>query len=93
MRVPHYPSADPVRWSAVDDYFADLLAPSDAHLRAVLVENSGSGLPPADVSATQGKMLALFARMVGANVSWKSERLVPTAQYGWLVPFRLRAKS
>lgn len=67
MRVPDYPSADPVRWSAVDDYFADLLAPSDAHLRAALVENSGSGLPPADVSATQGKMLALFARMVGAK--------------------------
>lgn len=67
MRIPDYPSADATRWSAVDDYFADLLAPSDAHLRATLIENNSSGLPAHDVSATQGKMLALFARMVGAK--------------------------
>lgn len=67
MRVPDYPSADSERWSAVDDYFADLLAPSDAHLRTALIENNASGLPAHDVSATQGKMLALFARMVGAK--------------------------
>lgn len=67
MRIPDYPSADSTRWLAVDDYFADLLAPSDAHLRATLIENDASGLPAHDVSATQGKMLALFARMVGAK--------------------------
>jgi predicted O-methyltransferase YrrM len=67
MRIPDYPSADSTRWSAVDDYFANLLAPSDDALRAALVENGASGLPTHDVSATQGKMLALFARMVGAK--------------------------
>ncbi len=36
-------------------------------LRAALIENGASGLPPHDVSATLGKMLALFARMVGAK--------------------------
>lgn len=67
MRVPDYPSADSASWSAVDDYFANLLVPSDDYLRAALIENGASGLPPVDVSATQGKMLALFARMVGAR--------------------------
>lgn len=67
MRVPDYPSADSTHWSAVDDYFSGLLAPSDAHLRAALIENNACGLPAHDVSATQGKMLALFARMVGAK--------------------------
>ena len=67
MRIPDYPSVDSTGWSAVDDYFANLLAPSDDHLRAALFENGASGLPPHDVSATQGKMLALFARMVGAK--------------------------
>lgn len=67
MRVPDYPSADSDRWAAVDEYFAGLLAPADEHLRAALADNGRSGLPAADVSATQGKMLALFARMVGAR--------------------------
>ena len=67
MRIPDYPSADSSRWSAVDDYFADLLAPADDHLRAALIENGSNGLPAHDVSATQGKMLGLFARMVGAK--------------------------
>ena len=67
MRVPDYPLADPARWSAVDAYFTDLLAPSDDHLRAALDENDSNGLPAHDVSPVQGKMLGLFARMVGAR--------------------------
>jgi len=67
MRTPDYPSADSARWTAVDDYFAALLAPPDAHLRAALADNAAGGLPAHDVSATQGKMLALFAQMVGAR--------------------------
>ena len=67
MRVPDYPLADEARWSAVDRYFADLLAPSDEALTGVLAANEAAGLPPHDVSATQGQMLALFARMVGAR--------------------------
>jgi predicted O-methyltransferase YrrM len=67
MSVPDYPSADAARWSAVDEYFKSLLVPCDASLRAALIENAENGLPAHDVSATQGKMLALFARMVGAK--------------------------
>jgi len=67
MRVPDYPSADALRWAAVDNYFDGLLATPDESLRAALQENEASGLPAHDVSATQGKMLSLFARMVGAR--------------------------
>lgn len=67
MRTPDYPSADSARWSAVDGYFADLLASSDTCLTKALADNFSGGLPAHDVSATQGKMLALFARMVGAK--------------------------
>jgi predicted O-methyltransferase YrrM len=67
MRVPDYPLADAEKWSAVDSYFAGLFAPSDIHLDAVLARNASAGLPPADVSATQGQMLALFARMANAS--------------------------
>ncbi len=66
MRTPDYPSADARKWAAVDGYFAELLAPGDSHLDATLSANKAAGLPPIDVSATQGKMLALFARMTGA---------------------------
>jgi predicted O-methyltransferase YrrM len=66
MRVPDYPSADAARWSAVDSYFAELLAPGDSHLDAALRANRTAGLPAIDVSATQGKMLALFVRMTHA---------------------------
>ena len=67
MRIPDYPSADSARWSAVDSYFAQLLAPSDDHLRATLIENEAAGLPAHDISPTQGKLLALLAAMVGAK--------------------------
>ena len=67
MRVPDYPSADAERWAAVDDYFATLLAPSDSILDAALADNAAAGLPVHDVSALQGKMLALFVRMTGAR--------------------------
>ena len=66
MRVPDYPSADAERWSAVDAYFANLLAPSDSELDSALAENAASGLPAHDVLATQGKMLALFIQMTNA---------------------------
>jgi predicted O-methyltransferase YrrM len=67
MRIQDYPSADPAQWSAVDSYFAALLAPSDPHLDAALAANAAAGLPAHDVSATQGKMLALFVRMTKAS--------------------------
>lgn len=67
MAVPDYPSADAARWAAVDAYFAGLLSPADDALRAALADNQASGLPAHDVSPAQGKMLALFARMVRAR--------------------------
>lgn len=67
MRVPDYPTAESEKWSNVDAYFSDLLAPSDAGLGAILAANAQAGLPAHDVSATQGKLLALFIRMLQAT--------------------------
>ena len=59
MTAPH--------WREVDDYIADYLLPVDEALDAVLRNNEAQGLPPIDVSAAQGKMLNLIARMAGAR--------------------------
>lgn len=67
MRKPDYPDADPKRWSKVDSYFSDLLCADDATLIESLERNAQSGLPAHDVSATQGQMLAIYAKMVGAK--------------------------
>ena len=55
------------RATAVDDYIAARLLPADAALGAALAANVAAGLPPIDVSPAQGRMLELFARMVGAQ--------------------------
>lgn len=47
---------------AVDRYFADMLAPADDVLAAVLAANAAAGLPPHDVSPLQGRMLEILAR-------------------------------
>ena len=67
MRKPDYPCADAGRWSAVDDYFAGLLAPDDAALAGALAANAQAGLPTHDVSALQGQMLALLVQIAGAR--------------------------
>lgn len=54
-------------WTAVDDYIVDHLIGADAALDAALVANEAGGLPAIDVSAAQGKMLHLLARMAGAR--------------------------
>lgn len=54
-------------WTAVDDYIIDHLLGPDEVLAAALAANAGGGLPPIDVSATQGKMLHLLARIAGAK--------------------------
>ena len=56
------------QWTAVDRYLADLLVPSDASLEAALAASAEAGLPPADVSPTQGKLLQLLARLTGARM-------------------------
>jgi predicted O-methyltransferase YrrM len=55
------------RWTAVDRYLTELLVPSDPALGATLQANTAAGLPPYDVSPTQGKLLHLLARLQGAR--------------------------
>jgi len=55
------------RWTAVDHYLADLLVGSDSTLEAALSANAAAGLPPIDVSPTQGRLLQLLARLKGAR--------------------------
>ena len=59
-------TVDP-RWAAVDAYVGERLLPPDAALSATLAANAAAGLPEIDVSAAQGRMLHLLARMAGAR--------------------------
>jgi len=54
-------------WSAVDEYLGDLLGTDDVALKDALVASAEGGLPEIQVSATQGKLLHLLARMHGAR--------------------------
>jgi predicted O-methyltransferase YrrM len=56
-----------LRWTAVDDYIEGHLLDEDDALTSALLHNVANNLPPIDVSATQGKMLMLFAQMAGAR--------------------------
>jgi predicted O-methyltransferase YrrM len=72
MTSSHAHAADPQsRWSAVDDYINDTLTspeePLTLALASALKANSSAGLPAIDVSAPQGKLLTLYARMCGAR--------------------------
>ena len=55
------------RWTEVDSYFAETLIGPDAALEATLAANAAAGLPSIDVSAPQGKLIHLLARMSGAR--------------------------
>jgi predicted O-methyltransferase YrrM len=55
------------QWTAVDRYFADLLAPTDPALAAALEASAAAGLPQIQVSPLQGKLLHLLARAQGAR--------------------------
>src|ERR1700722_1024741 len=54
-------------WTAVDQYFTDLLVPSDPALDAALADSVAAGLPPINVSPLQGKLLMLLAQIAGAR--------------------------
>ena len=58
---------DQARWSAVDGYLEDALLGPDEALEAALRASGAAGLPAISVSPTQGKLLQLLARMVGAR--------------------------
>jgi predicted O-methyltransferase YrrM len=54
-------------WSAVDQYLGAELGLEDAILRDAIAASNAAGLPEIQVSATQGKMLHLLARLQGAR--------------------------
>ncbi len=54
-------------WVAVESYLDGLLIPADAALNAALAESAKAGLPEIAVSASQGKLLYLLAKMQGAR--------------------------
>ncbi len=66
-RIPDYPAGDSQLWARVDAYLTPLLCRPDDALAAVLTANAQAGLPPHDVSAPQGKMLALFVTLTKAQ--------------------------
>ena len=55
------------KWTAVDRYLCDLLAPPDAALEAALAASAAAGLPPIHVAPNQGELLQLLARACGAR--------------------------
>jgi len=52
-----------ITWAAVDSYFENALLTADPILQQVLEASSAARLPAIQVSACQGKMLHLLARM------------------------------
>ena len=50
-------------WTKVDEYFGELLAPTDDALRRVLRANDKAGLPAIGVSPVQGKFLFLLVKI------------------------------
>src|SRR5947209_309902 len=54
-------------WDNVDQYFGELYNFSDPHLEAAIKASEEGGLPSIQVSAAQGKMLHIFARMQNAR--------------------------
>lgn len=55
------------QWTTVDRYFTDLLVAPDPSLDAALQASIDAGLPAIHVAPNQGKLLQLFARMIGAK--------------------------
>jgi predicted O-methyltransferase YrrM len=54
-------------WTEVDEYFVQQLAPPEDVLAEALVASAAAGLPSISVTAPQGKLLHLIARMIGAR--------------------------
>lgn len=54
------------QWTAVDDYVNATVVRPDEALAAALKATAAADMPPIAVSAAQGKLLAILARMIGA---------------------------
>jgi predicted O-methyltransferase YrrM len=55
------------KWTEVDSYIASLFVPADPALDGALEASDAAGLPSINVSANQGKLLMLFAKMLNAR--------------------------
>ena len=55
------------RWTAVDNYFCDLLLPNDPVLTEALHDSDEAGLPSISVTPNQGKLLMMLAQIRGAR--------------------------
>src|SRR6478609_1808264 len=66
-RRSRQPSADADGPRRVDEYVEGLLIGEDAALDAALEDSEQAGLPPIAVTASQGRMLNLLARIHGAR--------------------------
>lgn len=55
------------QWTRVDGYLADLFVGADSALDAALAASDAASLPSINVSAVQGKLLHLLARVAATN--------------------------
>ena len=55
------------QWTQVDQYFSEMLLPSDPILESALEASLTAGLPAISVSPNQGKFLEILARILGAR--------------------------
>lgn len=58
---------DQSTWTSVDEYFAERFIGADEDLDAALAASAEAGLPAIQVSPSQGKLLMLLARSIGAR--------------------------
>jgi predicted O-methyltransferase YrrM len=63
--MPQYPAQD--EWVAVEAYMDGLFMAPDPALKAALRDSDAAGLPPHAVTPSQGKLLHLLARLIGAR--------------------------
>jgi predicted O-methyltransferase YrrM len=92
------------QWTAVDQYLTGLFVPPDEALDGALADSAAAGLPAIQVSANQGKLLHLLARMTGAkrvleigtlggySTIWLGRALPPAGQGGKLVTLEFEPK-
>src|SRR5271169_4499960 len=63
--MPQYPAQG--EWVAYDRYATGLFIPPDEVLDAALRDSEAAGLPQHAVSPSQGKLLHLLVRLIGAR--------------------------
>jgi predicted O-methyltransferase YrrM len=54
-------------WTAVDQYYSEMLVAQDTALEAALADSEAAGLPAINVAPNQGKLLMFIAQLMGAR--------------------------